>query len=201
MSNRKLQEFNEYVYGPRSVLRPGDLFRVSGGPVYENEDGSTTLMAERGTFKFLRYCIRGADKWIEAQQVGGGVVVLWVGKKKANPDLPSFKRRPYKVRKVSERKRKGGKKQEAGPAVEALCEAKQKVANGKDAGHKAVATVRGSAAAGGTKRTKPPAKAGPKPKTRAGSTLGNGKNPGKTGGRGGAGRGKSPPSTSGSTSI
>jgi len=35
MSNRKLQEFDEHVYGPRSVLRPGDRFRVSGGPAVD----------------------------------------------------------------------------------------------------------------------------------------------------------------------
>ena len=56
MSNRKLQEFDLYEYGSRGVLRPGDLFRVSGGPYYENEDGSKTLMAERGMFKFRLYC-------------------------------------------------------------------------------------------------------------------------------------------------
>ena len=92
MSNRKLQEFDEYVYGPRSVLRPGDPFRVTGGPFYENEDGSKTLMAERGKLKFVRYCEKGASKWIEAFRAdGGGIVVLWVGKKKANPDLLTFR--------------------------------------------------------------------------------------------------------------
>jgi hypothetical protein len=114
MSNRKLQEFDEYAYGARSVLRPGDLFRVSGGPYYENEDGSKMLMAERGTFKFVRYCEKGASKWIEAGVVGGsGTVVLWVGKKRANPDLPRFKQRPYKIRKVTDRKRR--KKPDAQP--------------------------------------------------------------------------------------
>ena len=30
MSSRKLQTFDEYRYGPRSVLKPGDKFRVGG---------------------------------------------------------------------------------------------------------------------------------------------------------------------------
>jgi hypothetical protein len=133
MSNRKLQEFDEYVYGPRSVLRPGDLFRASGGPLYENGDGSKSLMAERGTFKFVRYCVKGADKWIEALRVGGGNVVLWVGKAKPYKDLPSFKRRPYKIRKVTERKGKGVKKpaaRQAAPAAEGQAPGRAKASAG-----------------------------------------------------------------------
>ena len=84
MSSRKFQEFDEYRYGPRGVLQPGDRFRVSGGPFYVNEDGSKSLMAERGMFKFRCYCVQGASRWIEAFRVGGGVVVLWVGKAGAN---------------------------------------------------------------------------------------------------------------------
>ncbi len=196
MSNRKLQEFDEYVYGPRSVLRPGDRFRVSGGPYYENEDGSRSLMGERGTFKFVRYCTRGASKWIEASRVGGGTVVLWVGKAGPNKDLPSFKRKPYKVRKVTERKRKAGKKE---ASLTAVCAAKQKVGKGK-AGNKAAAKVQAGAKTGGAKGAKPE----PKPKAKSGSTsarAGSGQKRGKNGGSGGAGRGKGSPSTSGSTSI
>ena len=157
---------------------PGDLFRVSGGPYYENEDGSKTLMAERGTFKFVRYCEKGASKWIEATRVGGGTVVLWVGKAGPNPDLPSFKRRPYKIRKVTERKQ-ARKKQEAGPA--AVCAAKQKVGKGKDA-HKAATKVQA-----GRRPAGPRGQTGPKPKAKAGSTsarAGGGQKRGKNGGRG-----------------
>ena len=91
MSVRKLQEFREFRYGPRSVLQPGDRFRASGGPFYVNQDGTKTLMAERGTFVFRRYCEKGGSKWIEATRVGGENVVLWVGREGRNPDLPSFR--------------------------------------------------------------------------------------------------------------
>ena len=107
---RKLEVFDQYQYGVRGVLRPGDKFRVSGGPFYVNGDGSKSLMAERGTFVFVRYCVRGAKKWIEARHVEGGNAVLWVGKVVPNGDLPSFKRRPYKVSKLSERTRRPGKR-------------------------------------------------------------------------------------------
>ena len=83
MSNHKLQTFNEFRYGPRSVLKPGDRFRVGGGPVYITNDGVDHVVAERGLFKFRSYCERGPQKWIEAYPVGGGgIVPLWVGKAK-----------------------------------------------------------------------------------------------------------------------
>jgi hypothetical protein len=111
MSNRKLQTFDEYSYGKRGLLKPCDRFRVSGGPYYENQDGTKTLMAERGTFTFSRYCVRGAEKHIEAYRAdGGGIVVLWVGKPRRNPDLPTFRRMPYKIRKITDRKRPRKKK-------------------------------------------------------------------------------------------
>ena len=49
MAQRKLQEFDEYRYGPRSVLKPGDKFRVGGGPVYITDDGVEHSVADRGT--------------------------------------------------------------------------------------------------------------------------------------------------------
>ncbi len=195
MSNRKLQEFEEYRYGLRGVLCLGDKFRVSGGPLYQNDDGTKTLMAERGTLVFRRYCEKGASKWIEATRVGGENVVLSVSKAVANPDLPSFKRRPYKVTKVTGQKRKGGKKQAVG--LTAVCAAKQKVGKGKDA-HKAATKVQARPKTSGAKGVKA------EPRAKSGSTsarAGGGQKRGKNGGRGGAGRGKGPPSTSGSTSI
>jgi hypothetical protein len=112
MSNRKLQTFDEYRYGPRSVLKPGDQFRVGGGPVYVTDDGVEHIVAERGTFKFRRYCEQGAQKWIEAYPAGGGgVVLLWVGKACRSPVEPNLRRKPYKIRKVTGRK---GKSKKAG---------------------------------------------------------------------------------------
>ncbi len=106
MAQRKLQEFDEFRYGVRGVLKPGDRFRVGGGPVYVTDDGVEHAVAERGTFKFRRYCVQGAQKWIEAYPAGGGgVVLLWVGKAGKSPVEPNLKRKPYKIRKVTDRKR------------------------------------------------------------------------------------------------
>ena len=111
MSNRKLLYFDEYRYGPRSVLKPGDRFRVGGGPVYVTEDGVEHNLADRGIFKFRRYCVQGAQKWIEAFSVGGGgIVVLWVGKAGRSPIVENMRRKPYKIRKITDRKRPRKKK-------------------------------------------------------------------------------------------
>ena len=98
MVNRILHEFDEYKYGPRSVLRRGDLFRVKGGPVYVNDDGIEYPMYERGIFVFRRYCEQGAAKWIQAYHANGsGVAILWVGRSIKSPGVPGLRRKPYRV--------------------------------------------------------------------------------------------------------
>ena len=101
MAQRKLKVFDEYRYGKRGVLRPGDRFRVGGGPVYVTDDGHKIPMGERGPMVFKRYCERGAEKWIEAAAAGGSsCVILWVGKSHHSPKVANLVRRPYRVRKV-----------------------------------------------------------------------------------------------------
>ncbi len=98
MAHHKLQVFDEYRFGPRSVLVPGDRFRVRGGPVYITDDGTKIPMVERGVFVFRRYCVQGTSKWIEAYRAdGGGIVILWVGKSGRSHAVPNLRRRPYKV--------------------------------------------------------------------------------------------------------
>jgi hypothetical protein len=98
MPSRSLQVFDQYRYGPRSVLVPGDRFRVSGGPVYVTDDGKTIPVADRGIFVFRRYCTQGAAKWIEAHRSdGSALIVLWVGKTIRSPVIPNLRRRPYRV--------------------------------------------------------------------------------------------------------
>ena len=111
MANRSLQVFDQYRYGPRSVLVPGDRFRASGGPVYVTDEGEVIPMADRGVFVFHRYCVQGAARWIEAFRCdGGGIAVLWVGRPRRSPVVPNLLRRPYriagKVQEVRERVRR-----------------------------------------------------------------------------------------------
>jgi len=101
MAQRRLKVFDEYRYGKRGVLHPGDRFRVRGGPVYITDAGQKYPMGERGMMVFKRYCERGAEKWIEATAVqGSSFVILWVGKSSRSPKVPNLVRRPYRVRKV-----------------------------------------------------------------------------------------------------
>ena len=98
MAQPKLETFDHYRYGPRSVLVRGDNFRVSGGPVYVTDAGKKVPLYERGVFVFDRYCVRGAAKWIEAYRAdGGGHVVLWVGRTCRSKAIPNVVRRPYRI--------------------------------------------------------------------------------------------------------
>jgi hypothetical protein len=98
MTCRRTENFDNYRYGPRSTLVPGDRFRVTGGPVYVTDDGRMIPVWERGVFRFRCYCVSGASKWIEAYRGdGGGLAVLWVGRSCRSKAIPGLKRRPYKV--------------------------------------------------------------------------------------------------------
>ena len=98
MSNRKLQVFDQYRYGRRGVLVPGDRFRACGGPIYVTDEGTKIPMADRGVFVFRSYCVQGAAKWIEAYRGdGGGLAILWVGKTSRSRAIPNLRRRPYRV--------------------------------------------------------------------------------------------------------
>jgi hypothetical protein len=98
MARRKLQVHLEYRFGPRSVLKPSDRFRVSGGPVYVTENKTVVPMYERGIFVFRRYCEQGASKWVEAYRAdGGGLVILSVGKSARSRLIPNLRNRPYRI--------------------------------------------------------------------------------------------------------
>ena len=103
-SHRKLEVFDHYRYSPRSVLRPGDRFRVGGGPIYVADDGAKVPMYERGVFTFRRHCVRGASRWLEAFRAdGGGLAILWVGRPARSRTVPNLRRRPYTItRKLSD---------------------------------------------------------------------------------------------------
>jgi len=109
MPRRKLKESYEYQYGPRSVLRVGDRFRVKGGPIYITDEGVQIPMYDRGVFVFQKYCERGAQKWIEARHAGYGTTsILWVGRRVRSPLVPNMIRRPYRItRKVRQNDQTG----------------------------------------------------------------------------------------------
>ena len=99
MSNRKLQTFDEYRYGPRSVLKPGDRFRVGGGPVYITNDGVEHCLrraVSSSSAPTASRVLRNGLKLIPAG--GGGIVLLWVGKACKSPVEPNLGRIPLIIK-------------------------------------------------------------------------------------------------------
>ena len=103
MSRRKIQRFASYQYGPRSVLRPGDRFRVAGGPVYVTTDDAgkpkTVSIGEpRGVLIFQEYLEQGAWKAIVAvREDNGQVAQLYVGRACKSPAVHGVRRRSYRI--------------------------------------------------------------------------------------------------------
>lgn len=87
----------EYRFGPRSVLEPGDRFRVTGGPAYVTDDRRKIAMSERGIFTFQRFCQSGSGQWLEAWRSDGSTAVLYVGRPRWSNTVPKLRRRPYRV--------------------------------------------------------------------------------------------------------
>jgi hypothetical protein len=87
------------------VLRPGDKFRVSGGPYWKKEDGTKIPMAYRGVCTFLRATRSGTRVYIEGRNKDGAVLLHVEGRRK-NKVVPEIVCRPYKIRgKVRSKKR------------------------------------------------------------------------------------------------
>lgn len=98
----KTHEHMEYRVSERVVLKPGDVFRASGGPYYVQHDLTgkrvKVSMAARGPFRFVSYSERGRKKWICAYSVkDGGFVALQLTKWRT-VDLPNYVNRPYKIK-------------------------------------------------------------------------------------------------------
>lgn len=108
MATRKLQIKDAFHFGRKNTLRPGDRFRVTGGPYYVTDNGEHIPMYERGVFVFERYCVQGAAKWIDAYRGdGGGRVFLWVGKPCWSKTIPNLRRHPYRVTRKLGRQKSG----------------------------------------------------------------------------------------------
>jgi hypothetical protein len=101
MAKRKYtrHEFTEYRYGVRGVLKVGDWFRATGGPIYTSQTGEKYPFGESGLFVFDRHVKYGPSEWIEGI-CNGVVYVIYVGKQRKSPVVPGIMRKPHKIRKV-----------------------------------------------------------------------------------------------------
>lgn len=96
---------NTYQLSPRVTLRPGDRFRVSGGPYYRLASGERVSMAARGTFTLLavEQTSRGRVQLL-AYGSGGYAVLHVAGRRRSR--VPGLVARPYKIRRASGKKRR-----------------------------------------------------------------------------------------------
>lgn len=101
-----LVDSDTYLLGPRTVLIPGDHFRVSGGPVYRGQS-----IALRGEFVFLRAFQRGSRIFVEGAKVspwgiGARYTLLVAGPPFPSRQFPGVKNVPYRLRAVRRAKRR-----------------------------------------------------------------------------------------------
>lgn len=87
---------DEYQVSPRVTLRPGDTFRISGGPYWRLRDGTKVSMAVRGLCRFIRAQRRGKLVLLEALSAEGFTVLHVEGKRRRIDG--ALVPRPYKVR-------------------------------------------------------------------------------------------------------
>lgn len=95
---------DEYRVSERVVLRPGDQFRVSGGPYWRLPGGERVPMAARGVCTFRQAIRRGAVVCLVASSKGEGTVVLHVAGRRRNRMMPGLVCRPYTVKSKVRRK-------------------------------------------------------------------------------------------------
>jgi hypothetical protein len=87
----------EYVVSPRVTLRPGDKFRVKGGPFWRAELGKVPLSAARGgVFVFVRVAVHRTRKVIEAFDSHGHFAPLHVEGRRRTA-CKQIVPRPYRV--------------------------------------------------------------------------------------------------------
>lgn len=87
---------DQYQVSQRVVLKPGDIFRATGGPYWKTSSGEKVSIAARGPYKFLRHCQRGKTEWIEAVDKGGNFCVLHVAGSRRKVDQ-CITNRPYRI--------------------------------------------------------------------------------------------------------
>lgn len=99
---------HEYQISPRVTLRPGDRFRVGGGPYYRTATGERIPLAVRGvvTFRRLLRTGRGGRRVLIEATAGEGTVILHVEGSRRSP-VEGLVPRPYRIRGKLREKIKG----------------------------------------------------------------------------------------------
>jgi hypothetical protein len=92
----KIIRTDSYRVSERVELRPGDVFRATGGPYWKGSDGTKHRLNATGPFRFISHVSRGVAQWIEATDKCGNYCVLHLAGRRRRID-PSIVTRPYRV--------------------------------------------------------------------------------------------------------
>lgn len=87
----------ELKISPRVTLRPGDSFRVSGGPYWRTSSGEKIPLAVRGTCRLVAIC-RERSRTYLVVNAKDGIAVLHIEGRRRNRLMPELVCRPYKIR-------------------------------------------------------------------------------------------------------
>jgi hypothetical protein len=90
-----IERHDEYRVSERVVLRPGDVFRATGGPYWRSGKDEISLKAP-GPYRFVSFAKRGAVGWIEAFDKFGNFTVLHIEGRRKKIDT-AIVARPYRV--------------------------------------------------------------------------------------------------------
>lgn len=99
----KTTEIDEFQLSPRVTLKPGDRFRITGGPVWIAPDGSESRMGPRcRTWHLDRIIRKGKRVWFEAREYEEGMLgathLLYVSGRTYNSEI--ITNRAYTVRRL-----------------------------------------------------------------------------------------------------
>lgn len=105
MSKRaKFAPADGWQVSARVRLRPGDLFRASGGPYWVGRSGQRVAMGERGVFRLAAVMVQGVKVYLVGAPIdGGGLVWVYVGKRSRSRVVDGLRLVAHRVRRVSSR--------------------------------------------------------------------------------------------------
>lgn len=92
-----VETLTEWRLGPRSVLRPGDRFKATGGPYWRTAGGDRIPLAVRGTCRLVAIHRQRSRVYLVVE-TRGGTAVLHVAGRRRNRLMPQLVCRPYKIR-------------------------------------------------------------------------------------------------------
>jgi hypothetical protein len=95
-SRKTIEYADEFRVSQRVTLKPGDLFRVKGGPYWKSATGEKLSLASKGPFRFVRHCRRGSTEWIESLDKFGAFAPLHIAGSRRRIDS-RLVARPYVV--------------------------------------------------------------------------------------------------------